>query len=165
MIRTLVRMLLFLAPAIGLAQTSGSSPALTPAKASASSASVRSVSSDNAPKAIGAYSQGVVAGGFLYTAGMTPRDPKTGDMVGGGIEPSTERVLDNLEAVLKAEGLSFSDVVKTTVYLTKMDDFQAFNAVYAKRMGDSRPARTTVAVAALPGNAPIEIDMVAKTKK
>lgn len=146
MIRTLVPALLALVPAIGLAQ-------------------VRSVTSEGAPKAIGAYSQGVVAGGFLYTAGMTPRDPKTGDLVGGGIEPSTERVLDNLEAVLKAEGLSFADVVKTTVYLTKMDDFQAFNAVYAKRMGESRPARTTVTVAALPGNAPIEIDMVAKTKK
>lgn len=164
MIRTLVRTLLFLAPAIGLAQTSGSAPA-PPAKASSASASVRSVSSEGAPKAIGAYSQGVVAGGFLYTAGQTPRDPKTGELVGGGIEPSTERVLDNLEAILKAEGLSFADVVKTTVYLTKMDDFQAFNAVYAKRMGDSRPARSTVAVAALPGNAPIEIDMVAKAKK
>ena len=131
----------------------------------AQSAGIRSVSTEDAPKAAGAYSQGVVAGGFLFTAGMTPRDPKTGAQVGGSIEAATERVLDNLEAVLKAEGLGFSDVVKTTVYLAKIEDFQAFNAAYAKRMGDNRPARTTVGVAGLPGGAPIEMDMVARTKK
>ena len=123
------------------------------------------VATDGAPKAIGPYSQAVVEGGFLFAAGQIPLDPKTGEMVTGGIEASAERVLDNLEAVLKAEGLTFSDVVKTTVFLTKAEDFQALNAVYGKRMGDHKPARSTVIVAALPRNAPLEIELVARVRK
>ena len=129
-----------------------------------SSAVLKYVASDDAPKAIGPYSQGVVAGGFLFCAGQIPLDPKTGELVTGGIEPSTERVLDNLEAVLKAEGLSFAAVVKTTVFLTKSEDFQPMNAVYGRRMGDSKPARSTVFVAGLPRNSPIEIEMIARAK-
>ncbi|MFI5181938.1 MAG: RidA family protein [Thermoanaerobaculia bacterium] len=123
------------------------------------------VTSDSAPKAIGPYSQAVVAGGFLFASGQIPIDPKTGELAGGTIEPATERIFDNLEAVLKAAGLSLSDVVKTTVYLTKADDFAAMNKVYARRMGENRPARSTVIVAALPKGAPAEMDLVALARK
>ena len=123
------------------------------------------VATEGAPKAIGPYSQAVVDGGFLFAAGQIPLDPKTGEMVAGGVEPAADRVFDNLEAVLKAEGLSFSDVVKTTVFLTKAEDFQALNAVYARRMGDHKPARSTVIVAALPRNAPLEIELIARVRK
>ena len=128
-------------------------------------ASMKFVATDDAPKAVGPYSQAVVEGGFLFAAGQIPLDPKTGDLVTGGIEPSAERVLDNLEAVLKAAGLTFADVVKTTVFLTKAEDFAALNAVYARRMGDHKPARSTVIVAALPKNAPIEIELIARTRR
>ncbi|HQR44950.1 MAG TPA: Rid family detoxifying hydrolase [Thermoanaerobaculia bacterium] len=123
------------------------------------------VAADAAPKAIGPYSQAVVAGGFLFAAGQIPLDPKTGDLVGGTIEQATERVFDNLEAVLKAAGLGFADVVKTTVYLTKGDDFAAMNTVYAKRMGENKPARSTLFVAGLPKGSPVEIDLIALAKK
>ena len=123
------------------------------------------VATDDAPKAIGPYSQAVIEGGFLFAAGQIPLDPKTGDLVAGGIEPSAERVLDNLEAVLKAAGLTFADVVKTTVFLTKAEDFAPLNAVYARRMGDHKPARSTVIVAALPKNAPMEIELIARARR
>jgi len=87
------------------------------------------VATEEAPKAIGPYSKAVVEGGFLFAAGQIPLDPKTGEFVSGGIDPSAERVLDNLEAVLKAAGAAFSDVVKTTVYLTKVEDFAALNGL------------------------------------
>ena len=122
------------------------------------------VATEAAPKAIGPYSQAVVAGGFLFAAGQVNRDPKAGNLVGATIEEATDQVLNNLEAVLKAAGLTFSDVVKTTVFLTKADDFDAMNKVYARRMGDHRPARSTVVVA-LPKGAPIEIDLIALAKK
>ena len=128
-------------------------------------AAMKFITTDDAPKAIGPYSQAVVEGGFLFAAGQIPLDPKTGELVTGGIEQSTERVLDNLEAVLKAAGLTFSDVVKTTVFLTKAEDFAALNGVYGKRMGDHKPARSTVIVAALPRNAPMEIELIARTRK
>ena len=123
------------------------------------------VNTDTAPKAIGPYSQAVVAVGFLFASGQIPLDPKTGDLVGGTIEMSTDRVFDSLEAVLKAAGLTFADVVKTTVYLTKGDDFAAMNKVYAKRMGENKPARSTLFVAGLPKGAPVEIDLIAVAKK
>jgi len=126
---------------------------------------MRAVSTDDAPKAAGPYSQAVAVGGFLFAAGQVPRDPKTGQFVTGGFEASVDRTLDNLEAVLKADGLSWADVVKTTVYLTKADDFGALNTVYARRMGDNKPARSTVVVAGLPGGAPLEIDLIARTKR
>ncbi len=126
---------------------------------------MRVVASEDAPKAAGPYSQAVVAGGFLFAAGQVNRDPKTGQLVAGSIEAAAERVLDNLEAVLKADGLTWADVVKTTVYLTKADDFAPLNGVYGKRMGEAKPARSTVVVAGLPGGAMLEIDLVARARR
>jgi 2-iminobutanoate/2-iminopropanoate deaminase len=122
------------------------------------------LATEGAPKAIGPYSQAVAEGGWLYASGQIPLDPKTGELVGGGIEKSAERIFDNLEAVLASAGLGFSDVLKVTVYLTKADDFAAMNAVYARRFGEHRPARSTVIVAALPKGAPLELDLIAKTR-
>ncbi len=122
------------------------------------------LASEGAPKAIGPYSQGVVEGGFLFCSGQIPLDPDSGELVSGGIEASTERVLDNMEAVLKSAGLGLPDVVKTTVFLVRAEDFTAMNAIYARRFGDHRPARSTVIVAALPKGAIVEMDLIAKTK-
>ena len=122
------------------------------------------LATDKAPKAIGPYAQGVVEGGFLFSSGQVPLDPATGKLVEGGLEASAERVLDNVEAILRAGGLELSDVVKATVYLTRAEDFQALNAVYARRFGEDQPARSTVIVAALPAGAPLEIDVVARVK-
>ena len=123
------------------------------------------VATDEAPKAIGPYSQAVVEGGFLFASGQIPLDPASGELVAGGLETSVERIFDNLEAVLKAEEFSFADVVKTTVYLVRAEDFPAMNAVYARRFGDHRPARSTVIVAALPKGAAVEIDLIARTRR
>lgn len=121
-------------------------------------------STNAAPKAIGPYSQAVSEGGFLFASGQVPLDPATGRLVEGGLETSAERVFDNLEGVLREAGLSFRDVVKTTVYLIRAEDFAAMNAVYARRFGEHRPARATVIVAALPAGAPLEIDLIARTR-
>jgi 2-iminobutanoate/2-iminopropanoate deaminase len=142
-----------------------SNPAKPEANPGVVATPLRVVATEQAPKAAGPYSQAVIVGGFLFASGQLPIDPKTGDMVAGGFEQSSERVLDNLEAILKAEGLSFADVVKTTVYLVKADDFAAFNGVYARRMGDSKPARSAVVVAALPKSSPLEIDLIARTRR
>jgi 2-iminobutanoate/2-iminopropanoate deaminase len=125
-------------------------------------APVKPVSTNSAPRAIGPYSQAIVEGGFLFASGQVPLDPATGRLVEGGLEASAERVLDNLEAILSQAGLAFMDVVKTTVYLTRAEDFAAMNAVYARRFGEHRPARSTVIVAALPAGAPLEIDLIAR---
>jgi 2-iminobutanoate/2-iminopropanoate deaminase len=120
------------------------------------------IATEGAPKAIGPYSQAVAAGGYLFASGQIPLDPATGELVAGGVEPSTERILDNLEAVLRESGATLADVVKTTVYLTRAEDFPAMNAVYARRFGEHRPARSTVTVAALPKGALLEIDLIAQ---
>jgi 2-iminobutanoate/2-iminopropanoate deaminase len=120
------------------------------------------IATSSAPKAIGPYSQAVIEAGFLFSSGQVPLDPATGRLVEGGIETSAERIFDNLEAVLREAGLSFADVVKTTVYLVRAEDFAAMNAVYARRFGEHRPARSTVIVAALPASAPLEIDLIAR---
>jgi 2-iminobutanoate/2-iminopropanoate deaminase len=120
------------------------------------------VSTDRAPKAIGPYSQATIADGFVYTAGQIALDPATGEIVAGGIAEQTERVLANLGAILEAAGAAFGSVVKTTVYLTDMNDFKAMNEVYARAFGDHRPARSTVAVAALPRGVSVEIDVIAR---
>jgi len=122
------------------------------------------IATDAAPKAIGPYSQAVIEGGLLYASGQIPLDPKTGELVSGGLDASVERIFDNLEAVLKAAGLGFGDVVKTSVYLVRAEDFPAMNAIYARRFGDHRPARSTVIVAALPKGAAVEIDLIARAK-
>ena len=121
----------------------------------------RAVESPDAPKAIGPYSQAVVANGFVFTAGQIGTDPKTGTLVDGGIEVQTEQVLKNLEAVLKASGSGFEQVVKTTVFLADMNDFAKMNEVYAKRFKAPFPARSTVQAARLPRDAKIEIEVIA----
>jgi 2-iminobutanoate/2-iminopropanoate deaminase len=119
------------------------------------------VSTPDAPRAIGPYSQATRANGFLFTAGQVGFDPATGELVDGGIGEQTERVLANLRAILRAAGLELSSVVKTTVFLVDMADFGRMNEVYAQAFGDHRPARSTVAVAALPRGARVEIEAVA----
>jgi 2-iminobutanoate/2-iminopropanoate deaminase len=125
---------------------------------------MKTIASDGAPRAIGPYSQAIADGGFVFASGQVPLDPATGELVPGGIEAGVERVFDNLEAVLRAAGASLNDVVKTTVYLIRMADFAAMNAVYARRFGNHRPARSTVAVAELPKGASVEIDVVARVR-
>ena len=122
---------------------------------------LKKISTDKAPSAIGPYSQGIVANGFLYTAGQIPLDPVAGKIVEGGIIPQTERVMENLEEVLRAVGASWNDVVKTTVYLQDLAHFPTVNEVYGKWLGDARPARSTVQVSALPRGALVEIDAIA----
>ena len=122
---------------------------------------IQPIATSNAPKAIGPYSQATVVHGMVYTAGQIAFDPTTMEVVTGGIREQTERVLANLQAVLKAAGSDFSKVVKTTVFLVDMADFTAMNEVYAAAFGDHKPARSTVAVAGLPRGVRVEIDVVA----
>ena len=119
------------------------------------------IHSDAAPKAIGPYSQAVKAGNVIYTSGQVSLDPQTGDLVKGDFATQARRVFDNLAAVLRAGGAEFRNVVKATVFLTDLGNFQALNAIYAEYMGDHKPARTTVQVAGLPKGAELEIDLVA----
>ena len=121
----------------------------------------RTVSTPSAPAAIGPYSQAVVAGGFVFCSGQIPLDPATGALVEGDIGVQTRRVLENLKAVLEAAGSGLDRVVKTTVFLADLADFQAMNAVYAEYFGGDPPARAAVQVAALPKGARIEIEAVA----
>ncbi len=119
------------------------------------------IQTPDAPAAIGPYSQAIVAGEFVFTAGQIPLDPATGQMVGEGITQQTERALDNLGAVLEAAGASLQTVVKTTVFLRDMDDFAAMNEVYGRYFGEHRPARSAVQAARLPRDARVEIEAVA----
>jgi 2-iminobutanoate/2-iminopropanoate deaminase len=121
----------------------------------------KKISTDNAPSAIGPYSQGLIANGFLFTAGQIPLDPASGKMVDGGIVEQTDRVMQNLQEVLRAAGTTWNDVVKTTVYLHDLSHFPTVNEVYGKWLGDARPARSTVQVTALPRGALVEIDAIA----
>jgi 2-iminobutanoate/2-iminopropanoate deaminase len=116
---------------------------------------------DHAPKAIGPYSQAVAIDNWLYTSGQVALDPATGELVAGGFEEQARRVFENLREVLASAGCTFKDAVKATVYLADFADFPKLNAIYAEVMGDHRPARSTVQVAALPKNALVEIDLVA----
>ncbi|MFL5461335.1 MAG: RidA family protein [Gemmatimonadales bacterium] len=119
------------------------------------------VSTAGAPKAIGPYSQGIIANGFLFTAGQVALDPDKGELVPGGITEQTTRALENLRAILKQAGSDFSQVVKTTVFLVDMADFTPMNEIYGRAFGQHRPARSTVAVAALPRGARVEIEVIA----
>jgi 2-iminobutanoate/2-iminopropanoate deaminase len=123
--------------------------------------SARIVHTDQAPAAIGPYSQGIIAGNLLFTAGQIAIDPATGQIVQGDVTAQTERVMRNLTAVLEKAGTSWSDVVKTTVYLHDMADFPRVNEVYGRIIGDARPARSTVQVSGLPRGVLVEIDAVA----
>lgn len=124
--------------------------------------SLSQVATKEAPEAIGPYSQAIRAGGLLFTAGQIALDPANGKIVDGGIVEQTERVMKNLSAVLAAAGADWNSVVKTTVFLTDLGDFPVFNEVYGRYLGSARPARSTVQVSALPRNAVVEIELVAK---
>jgi 2-iminobutanoate/2-iminopropanoate deaminase len=119
------------------------------------------VTTEAAPKAIGPYSQAVAAGALVFCSGQIPIDPATGAVVPGGVAEQTRRVLENLRAVLAAAGASLSDVVKTTVYLKDLGEFQAMNEVYAQFFSARPPARATVEVARLPKDVRVEIDCIA----
>lgn len=122
---------------------------------------MHAISTDKAPAAIGPYSQAVRAGNMLFLSGQIPLDPRTGQMVSGAIAEQTERVLDNLAAVLAEAGASFSNVVRTTIFLVDLADFAVVNEHYGKRFSGVFPARATVQVAALPRGARVEIDAIA----
>ncbi|MDH5677860.1 MAG: RidA family protein [Nitrospinota bacterium] len=120
------------------------------------------IQTDKAPRAVGPYSQAVRIGDLVYTSGQLGLDPATGQFVGDDVESQTRQALDNLEAVLRAAGLSFSNVVKCTVFLVDMGDFKKVNAIYAERLGaQDSPARSAVQVAALPLGGLVEIEMIA----
>ncbi len=122
---------------------------------------IKSLHTDKAPAAIGPYSQAVVANGFLFTAGQIALDPVAGQVVEGDVVAQTEQVFRNLGAVLASAGATWADVVKSTVFLTDMRDFPRMNEVYARVMGDARPARSTVQVSGLPRGVLVEIDVIA----
>lgn len=119
------------------------------------------VQSAKAPQAIGPYSQAIAAGNLVFTSGQIPLDPATQQMVAGDIRAQTERVMENLAAVLEAAGCGFADVVKATIFVADLADFAAVNEIYGKRFPSTPPARSTVQVAALPKGARVEIDLVA----
>lgn len=122
---------------------------------------MQQVHTDNAPAAIGPYSQAIVANGFVFTAGQVPFDPQTMQLVQGDIAAQTEQVMKNLQAILTQAGADLSSVVKTTCFLQDMNDFAAMNEVYARHFGEHKPARSTVQVARLPRDAAVEIECVA----
>lgn len=119
------------------------------------------ISTPDAPAAVGPYSQAVRVGSTIYCAGQIPLDPKSGQIVSGGIDAQTRRVLDNVTAVLKAEGLTFDNIVKTTIFLMDLGDFQTVNEIYGSYFKQQPPARSTVQVAGLPKGARVEIDVIA----
>ena len=119
------------------------------------------ISTSDAPAAIGPYSQAIRVGDFLYTSGQISLDPDSMEMVTGSIEVETEKVLKNIEAILKADGMSFNNIIKTTVYLTDLSEFTRMNEVYEKFFSETKPARACVQVAALPKGAKVEIEAIA----
>jgi 2-iminobutanoate/2-iminopropanoate deaminase len=122
---------------------------------------LKTISTDAAPKAIGPYSQAIVTGNLVFTAGQIALDPETMQIVPGDVAVQTDRVMKNLSAVLEAAGTSLQSVVKTTVFLSDMEHFAKMNEVFARYFGDHRPARSTVAAAGLPMNVDVEIEVVA----
>ena len=119
------------------------------------------ISTDQAPKAIGPYSQAVQMGSFLFCSGQIPIDPQTNEVFTGDIKTQTEMVIKNIEGVLKAADMNFSNIIKTTIFITNMNDFATVNEVYAKAFTSEPPARSTVAVAALPKGVNVEIEVLA----
>lgn len=124
----------------------------------------QAIHTDNAPKAIGPYSQAIRAGNFIFCSGQLGIDPSTGNLVNGGVEAETRRALQNLSAVLQAAGTSLEHVVKTTVFLLDMNDFAKMNAVYAEFFPTNPPARSTIQVARLPRDGHVEIEVIALVK-
>lgn len=123
---------------------------------------MKTISTTNAPAAIGPYAQGNIAGGLLFASGQIPLDPETGEIVGSTIEEQTAQVMKNVAAILEAAGTDFDHVVKTTCFLNDMNDFATFNAEYAKSFGEVRPARSAVAVEKLPKGALVEVEVIAE---
>lgn len=123
---------------------------------------MKTISTANAPAAIGPYAQGNIVGGLLFASGQIPLDPETGEIVGSTIEEQTAQVMKNVAAILEAAGTDFDHVVKTTCFLNDMNDFAAFNAEYAKSFGEVRPARSAVAVEKLPRGALVEVEVIAE---
>ncbi len=119
------------------------------------------ISTNEAPAAIGPYSQAVRSGRFLFCSGQIPLDPKSGQIVTGDIATQTRRVLDNIASILRAEGMTFDSIVKTTIFLTTLDDFQTVNETYGSYFKQDPPARSTVQVSALPRGANVEIEVIA----
>jgi len=122
------------------------------------------ISTNQAPAAIGPYSQAVRTGSFLFCSGQIPLDPKSGEIVAGDITAQTRRVMDNIAGLLRAEGLSFDDIVKTTIFLTGLGDFQTVNQIYGSYFKNDPPARSTVQVSALPRGANVEIEVIAAVR-
>jgi 2-iminobutanoate/2-iminopropanoate deaminase len=122
---------------------------------------LKAISTEKAPAAIGPYSQAIQAGNLLFCSGQIPLDPVSGEVVDGDVRRQAEQVMDNIAAVLSAAGAGFSDVVKATVYLVEMSDFAAVNEVYGRCFADHKPARSTVAVKALPRGVLVEIEVIA----
>ena len=137
-----------------------STPALA-AESKKSPASKKAITTQDAPPAIGPYSQAIQTGRLLFVSGSLGMAPATGKIVEGGVAAETEMSLDNIGAILKAAGASFDNIVKTTIFLTDMEDFKTVNEIYAKRFSNVPPARSTVAVKALPRNGKIEIEVIA----
>mgnify|MGYP002579065845 FL=1 len=123
---------------------------------------MKTISTANAPAAIGPYDQGNIAGDLLFASGQIPLDPETGEIVGSTIEEQTAQAMKNVAAILEAAGTDFDHVVKTTCFLNDMNDFAAFNAEYAKSFGEVRPARSAVAVEKLPKGALVEVEVIAE---
>jgi len=119
------------------------------------------IATSEAPAAVGPYSQAIALGNMLFCAGQIPLDPQTGDLVAGGVEEQTTRVCENIAAVLKANGMNFTNVVKSTVFLTDLANFSAMNGVYAKYFQEPFPARSTIQVAGLPRGSQVEIEVIA----
>ena len=139
-----------------------SAPFVVPARFAATIGQMKKIISTNeAPAAIGPYSQAVRSGNFVFCSGQIPLDPKSGQIVSGDITAQTRRALDNIAALLRAEGLNFDDVVKTSVFLTNLDDFQIVNEIYGSYFKQTPPARSTVQVSALPRGANVEIEVIA----
>jgi 2-iminobutanoate/2-iminopropanoate deaminase len=149
-----VACLLFSAPALANEKNSA-----TPKGAAHKGKKV--IASPDAPAAIGPYSQAIRVGSLLFISGSLGMDPKTGQIVAGGVASETEQALNNLDAILKAAGASFEDIVKTTIFLTDMADFKTVNEIYAKRFSSAPPARSTVAVKDLPRSGKVEIEAIA----
>jgi 2-iminobutanoate/2-iminopropanoate deaminase len=119
------------------------------------------IASSEAPAAVGPYSQAIATGNFLFCAGQIPLDPATGNLIEGDVKAQTERVLENLGGVLRANGMTYSDVVKTTVFLTDLANFAQMNEVYARYFTEPFPARSTIQISALPKGAQVEIEAIA----
>jgi 2-iminobutanoate/2-iminopropanoate deaminase len=131
------------------------------ATASKRGPALKSITTSEAPKAIGPYSQAVIAGNMLFLSGQIALDPATGNLIDGDFAAQARRVLENLKAVLKGAGTDLGRVVKATVYLTDLTNFATINSIYAEYFGDNKPARSTVGVAGLPRGAAVEIDLIA----